>query len=168
MSWLYKHPDRDPVCWYKGVNELLLDFCPALLYKLNNRRGVMKTKTSWLLIAVISVAVGALAVIDEQTAWSVESQHPIKDIEKKIEGAKTKKDHKALAAHFELEAKALEEKAKQEDEMYKAYEKAGGYPVSKGGVLQHCSSLAAMYRKAAQENMEIAKIHHKMAGETSK
>jgi hypothetical protein len=47
--------------------------------------------------------------------------------------------------------------------MGKTYERAGGYPVVKGGAVQHCNSLVSNYREAAQENRELAKMHHELA-----
>ena len=49
------------------------------------------------------------------------------------------------------------------ERMAEAYERAGRYPAVKGGGVQHCKSLVFKYREAAQENRELAKMHHELA-----
>jgi hypothetical protein len=123
----------------------------------------MKTHSKWLALGLTAVLLIAVALVTERGAWSIDQQHPIGDIEKMIERAKTKADHEALAAYYEAEAKALEVKSPDHEKMGKAYEKAGGYPAVKGGAVQHCNSLASKYREAAQENWDLAKMHRELA-----
>jgi len=123
----------------------------------------MKTHSKWLSFGLTAGLLVAAALVTERGAWSIDPQHPIGDIDKMIEGAKTKSDHEALAAHYEAEAKALEAKAADHQEQAKAYERAGRYPAVKGGGVQHCNSLVFKYRDAAQENRELAKMHHELA-----
>lgn len=123
----------------------------------------MKTHSKWSALGLTAVLLVAAALVTERGAWSIDPQHPIGDIDKMIAGAKTESDHEALAAHYEAEAKALEAKAADHEEMRKAYERAGRYPAAKGGGVQHCNSLVLKYREAAQENRELAKMHHELA-----
>lgn len=123
----------------------------------------MKTHSKWLSFGLTAGLLVGAALVTERGAWSIDPQHPIGDIDKMIEGAKTKTDHEALAAHYEAEAKALETKAADHGKMAEAYDRAGRYPAAKGGGVQHCNSLVFKYREAAQENRELAKMHHELA-----
>jgi hypothetical protein len=46
----------------------------------------MKKQTEWLALSLFTILLTGTALVMEQGAWSVESQRPVKDIEKKIEG----------------------------------------------------------------------------------
>ena len=80
-----------------------------------------------------------------------------------IQSATTKADHEALAKHYQDEAKALQAKAAEHQQMEQAYAKMG----SKVGtsLAQHCSMLAARYQEAANENLELAKQHRELAAQ---
>jgi hypothetical protein len=123
----------------------------------------MKTHSKWLSFGLTAGLLVAAALVTERGAWSIDPQHRIGDIDKMIEGANTKSDHEALAAHYEAEAKALEAKSADHERMREAYERAGRYPAWKGGLVQHCNILILKYREAAQENRELAKMHHQLA-----
>ena len=85
------------------------------------------------------------------------------DMDKAIQGASTRADHEALAAHYEDEAKALEAKAAEHDKMAESYAKPGYTASAKASLPAHCSQLAARYREAAQENRELAKGHRELS-----
>jgi hypothetical protein len=79
-----------------------------------------------------------------------------------IESARTKADHEALAAHYEQEAKALQDKAAEHETMAQKYQR-GAYGKTATTMIQHCEFLARTYRGAAKENLELAKEHHELA-----
>ncbi len=85
------------------------------------------------------------------------------DMDTMIQSAATKADHNALATHYEEEAKALQDKATEHRRMEQAYAKSGGYVQSKTNLLQHCDVLASKYQEAANENLELAKQHRRLA-----
>ena len=78
-----------------------------------------------------------------------------------IESARTKADHETLAAHYEQEAQALQDKAAAHERMTQAYQR-GAYGKTTT-LIQHCEFLAREYREAAKENLELAKEHHELA-----
>ena len=85
------------------------------------------------------------------------------DMEPLIRNARTKADHEALAAHYEEEAKALEGKAAEHERFAQVYAGQLDSPRVKLNQPQHCRNLAAKYREAAAENLELAKEHHQLA-----
>jgi hypothetical protein len=89
------------------------------------------------------------------------------DMETVIQSATTKADHEALAAHYEQEAKALQDKATEHERMAQAYTKSV-YPRMKTSLAQHCATIATKYREAAKENRELAREHHELAAEAPK
>ena len=82
--------------------------------------------------------------------------------EQKILGAQTKADHEGIAASYDQEAKALQAKAAEHQQMSKAYAKTG-YLKEKHNLAQHCDSLVKKYQDAAKENLALAKIHREIA-----
>ena len=80
----------------------------------------------------------------------------------KIESAKTRADHEALAAFYEQEAKTAQAKVEEHKQMAKAYGKIG-HLVEKHNMLQHCDRLVKNYQDAAQENLALAKLHRELA-----
>ena len=78
-----------------------------------------------------------------------------------VEGAKTATDHLAVAASFEAEAKASEQKAADHDTMAERYVTLMG----KGDWPTHCRNAAAYYRKVAAEYRSLAELHRRRAGE---
>jgi hypothetical protein len=97
------------------------------------------------------------------------------DMAGQVESARTKADHEALAAHYEQEAKELQDKAARHERTAKAYARdpyrASGprsRPTPPPSPFQHCEALASSYRKAAAENLELAKVHRQLAEEAPK
>ena len=80
----------------------------------------------------------------------------------KIETAKTRADHEALAAFYEQEAKTAQAKAEEHKEMAKSYSKIG-HLVEKHNILQHCDRLVKDYEAAAKENLALAKLQRELA-----
>lgn len=89
--------------------------------------------------------------------------HPM-DMTNAIQGAKTSRDHDALARHYEAAAGAMRLKVKEHKKELKEYEKP--YYGKRGQDLKaHCHRLINSYEQAVEANMEMAELHRKMAAE---
>jgi hypothetical protein len=83
-----------------------------------------------------------------------------------IETAKTQADHEALATHYEQEAKMLQKKAEEHRHMARVYGVLPyGAPKSAINFAQHCNAVASQLEAAAEENLELAKMHRQIAAE---
>jgi len=81
-----------------------------------------------------------------------------------ISAATTAADHEAIAAAYDKEAAGLETKAKQHEQMAKAYSSAGTKKgMDSASMHAHCAKLAKQYSEAAAENRELAKQHRAMS-----
>ncbi|MGJ0429879.1 hypothetical protein [Methylobacter sp.] len=112
----------------------------------------MKTK---LLIALL-LAVG-LAV-----ACSEMKPHPM-DMSQAVQNAESKADHEALAKHYEEAARDMQLKADEHKKLLSQYE-SKSYLYGKRALdfQSHCRGLINAYEKAAEENLEMAKLHSQM------
>lgn len=83
-----------------------------------------------------------------------------------VANAKTKSDHEAIAAGYEKAAAAATEVSRKHRVLAKSYH---GMTVGRGegghGMASHCEKLADLYQKAAQENLELAKLHKETAAD---
>lgn len=112
----------------------------------------MKTK---LLIALL-LAVG-LAV-----ACSEMKPHPM-DMSQAVQNAESKADHEALAKHYEEAARDMQLKADEHKKLLSQYEsKSYLYGKRALDLQSHCRGLINAYEKAAEENLEMAKLHSQM------
>lgn len=87
-------------------------------------------------------------------------------LQEKIEDARTKADHEKLAGYYEREANTLQAKAKQHAQRAQAYGPPTGYARLENDLARHCNYLASNYRDAAETNVELAKLHRRMAAES--
>ena len=87
-------------------------------------------------------------------------------LQQRIESARTKADHVELAEYFEQEAKTLQAKAKQHEQMALEYGPPTGYARLENDLARHCNYLASRYREAAEENLALAKLHRRIAAES--
>jgi hypothetical protein len=112
----------------------------------------MKTE---LLIALL-LALGLV------TACSKMNPHPM-DMSQAVENAASKADHEALARHYEEAAKEMQLKANEHKKLLSHYE-AKGYLYGKQAedLKTHCRGLINAYEKAAQENLEMARLHRQL------
>lgn len=85
------------------------------------------------------------------------------DLAARIEGAKTREDHAALADFYEKEAASARAKAELHARMETSYRKLGGGAVEKLHLDRHCRSLAEAARRLAEENEAMAKAHRSIA-----
>jgi len=114
----------------------------------------MKRQIQWLTAVT---ALFALLVVGAPMAEE--------SMEDMIKSAKTKAEHEALASHYEMEAKELQDKAAEHKKMGEVY---GAFPHHYKGAetyKQHCDSIASDYEKAAEETLALAKLHRQMAEE---
>jgi hypothetical protein len=81
-----------------------------------------------------------------------------------IAAATTPADHEAIAAAYDKEATALDAKAREHEQMAKAYSSAAAKKgMDSAAMHAHCAKLAERYSEAAAENRELAKQHRAMA-----
>jgi hypothetical protein len=81
-----------------------------------------------------------------------------------ISAATTPADHEAIAKAYDAEAASLEAKAREHEQMAKAYSGAGSkMGMDSAAMHAHCAKLARQYSEAAAENRELAKQHRAMA-----
>ena len=124
----------------------------------------MKRKLTWL------AAGASAAMLVGLTALSgCASQSPTAPIgmEQKIESAHTRADHEDIARQFEQQS-VIDKAA---GERHRGY--ARSYlrnPAPRGGDLrglaEHCQWLAVQYEQAANENLELARMHRDIALQT--
>jgi hypothetical protein len=112
----------------------------------------MKTK----LLTTLILAMGLAAACSEM------NPHPM-DMSQAVENAASKADHEALAKHYEEAARDMQLKADEHKKLLSHYE-AKGYLYGKRALdLQaHCRGLINAYEKAAQENLEMARLHRQL------
>jgi len=114
----------------------------------------MKTK----LLITLLLALGLLSACAEF------NPHPM-DMNQAVHNAKTKADHEALAQHYEEVAKEMQLKVEEHKKILSEYQREpwliGKQQATGFGV--HCQRLIDVYEKAAEENLEMAKMHREMA-----
>ncbi|CAA9889826.1 conserved exported hypothetical protein [Candidatus Methylobacter favarea] len=112
----------------------------------------MKTKS----LIILLLAFGLLSACGEM------NPHPM-DMNQALQNAQTKADHEALAKHYEDVAQEMRLKAEEHKKLLKQYEREPwlmGRQSTDFGV--HCQRLIDVYEKAAEENLEMAKMHRQM------
>jgi len=87
------------------------------------------------------------------------------DMDARIQSASTKADHEALAAHYEQEAKALQEQASEHQKLVETYRRTTYGKVSSAELARHCEHLAAKYLEAAGANLDLAREHRELAAQ---
>jgi len=109
-----------------------------------------------------SLLLGLLAGCAQQ------NPHPM-DMTTAIQGAKTKTDHEALAEHYEQTASEMRQKADEHKKILKDFleHKYLYAKLAVTGFQGHCEKLIRLYDEAADSNLEMAKLHRKMAEETN-
>lgn len=87
------------------------------------------------------------------------------DIKTLSSTAKTAAYHEALASHYEAEAKLFEDKVATHEQLLEHF-KREPWLFGRQGVdyENHCNKLIQIYRQAADENLEMAKMHRELAG----
>ncbi len=112
----------------------------------------MKTK----LLITLFLTLGLLAACAEM------NPHPM-DMNQAVQNAKTKADHEALAEHYEEAAKEMQLKVEEHKKLLSQYQsKSYLYGRQAEDFKAHCERLIDVYEKAAEENLEMAKMHRQM------
>ena len=112
----------------------------------------MKTK----LLIVLLFTLGLL------TGCSEMNPHPM-DMSQAVQSATSKADHEALAKHYEDTAKELQLKADEHKKLLSQYQaKSYLYGKQAQSIENHCDVLINSYEKAAEANLNMAKLHRQM------
>ena len=119
----------------------------------------MNRKSSYLMLGACA---GLLALSLSLGGYALSAGQERSSQVQKIESAKTRADHEALAAFYEQEAKTAQAKVEEHKQMAKAYGKIG-HLVEKHNMLQHCDRLVKKYKDVAKENLALAKLHRELA-----
>jgi hypothetical protein len=86
------------------------------------------------------------------------------DIKTLSSTAKTTEDHEALASHYEAEAKLFKDKVDAHKKLLDHFEREPWLSGRQGLDFEsHCNKLIQIYSQAAEENLEMAKMHREMA-----
>lgn len=108
------------------------------------------------LLITLLLAIGLLSACTEF------DPHPM-DMNQALQNVKTKADHEALAQHYEEVAKEMQLKVEEHKKLLSEYQREPwlmGRQATGFGV--HCQRLIDIYEKAAEENLEMAKMHRQM------
>lgn len=112
----------------------------------------MKTK---LLIPLLLV-IGLLPACSEM------NPHPM-DMDLAVQNAASKADHEALAKHYEDAARDMQAKADEYKKLLAQYEaKSYLYGRQAEDLKAHSQKLIDVYEKAAEANLKMAALHHRM------
>lgn len=110
------------------------------------------------LFAAVTLAAASLLAFDVSAATPpVGALNPVT-----VTAAKTKADHDAIAAAYESEAVAAEQKAQMHVEMAAKYRDFGTKPPW-NAMASHCTQLKKQYLETAKLNRELAAEHHKIS-----
>ncbi len=96
------------------------------------------------------------------TACAKMNSHPM-DMDLAVKGAKTKADHEELAEHYEEAAQDTKEKANDYKKLLNQYESESYlYGRQAEDLKAHAQKLIDVYEKAAEENLNMARMHRQM------
>jgi outer membrane lipoprotein-sorting protein len=112
----------------------------------------MKTKLLLTLLLIFGL-VSACAEMDP---------HPM-NMDMAVQNAETKADYEALAKHYEEVAGEMQAKAEEHKKLLSHYQsKSYRYGKQAQDFKAHCERLVDVYEKAAEENLEMARMHRQM------
>lgn len=112
----------------------------------------MKTK----LPITLALTLGLLSACAEM------DPHPM-DMSQAVQNATSKTDHEALAKHYEEAAKEMQLKVEEHKKRLSQYQsKSYKYGRQAENFKAHCQRLIDVYEKAAEANLEMAKMHRQM------
>jgi hypothetical protein len=112
----------------------------------------MKTK----LLITLLLAFGFVSACTDM------NPHPM-DMSQALQTATSKADHEALAKHYEEAAKEMQVKVDEHKKLLSQYE-AHSYLYGRQAedLKAHCQELILIYEKAAEANLNMAKMHRQM------
>ena len=120
-----------------------------------NKTLVPKTSKFFLAILALTLTISGCAI---------ETPKKPAGIEQRIQSARTTAEHEAIAAEYERQAQTDMATARQHRDMAKTYKYyAGPRGTNPGALSLHCENLAKLYEEAANENVELAKLHREVA-----
>lgn len=109
-----------------------------------------------------NVLIAMLLTIGLLSACAEMDPHPM-DMSQAVQNAASKADHEELAKHYEEAAKEMQLKADEHKKLLSHYEsKSYRYGRQAQDFKAHCERLINDYEKAAEENLEMAKMHRQM------
>ncbi|MFZ2170706.1 MAG: hypothetical protein WAW61_13860, partial [Methylococcaceae bacterium] len=95
-------------------------------------------------------------------ACAERNPHPM-DMTQAVQNAETKANHEALAEHYEDAAKEMQDKVDEHKKLLSQYEsKSYLYGRQAQDLKAHGQRLIDVYKKAAEENLSMAKLHREM------
>lgn len=114
-------------------------------------------------IRTFVVALAALGLL--ASCAQMERYHPM-DMTQAVQSAKTPADHEALAKHYENMAQVMRERMQKHKKLLEQYEaESYHYGRQAEDLKAHSHALIRFYEQAAEENMNMAAAHRKMAAE---
>ena len=122
----------------------------------------MKQSAKVLVLSSV-LAIGALV---SPISYSDMDGHDL--VANAVATAKTKADHEALASNFENEVAAAKARIIEHRKMSQSYRAFGPSKGPAAGFVGHCDNLIAKEEEAAQDLVELAKLHRQLAAEAAK
>ena len=131
----------------------------------------MSRNQRWLVLGTVTFLAAAVMILGGcATEWPVKPA----GLEQKIEAARTRADHREIAAVYEQQAEGDSVAAERHRGLARAYERgyiAGGSRVRGSSTARrenkslaaHCENLARIYQQAAEENLALATAHRRIA-----
>jgi hypothetical protein len=119
-------------------------------------RERLRAKRGFIHTAVVVAVLGLVAAVSLPFGLAGEGDN----IAQKVRDAKTPADQQAIAAVFEKEAQAAQQKAKEHSQLKDVY--AGKSDMQM--MVSHCDMLVKHYQEIATELTTMAEMHKKMAG----
>jgi hypothetical protein len=118
-------------------------------------RERLKAKRGITPAIAIVVMLGMVALVS--VPWGVAGEG--RSIAQKVREAKTPAEQQAIAAAFEKEAKAAQQKAKQHSQLKDAYAAKPDMQM----MVSHCDELVKHYQEIAKDLEDMAKMHKQLA-----
>jgi hypothetical protein len=117
-------------------------------------REKLRAKSGITTVITMVAVLGMVALVSGP--WSVAGEG--KSMVQRVRDAKTPADHRAIAAVFEKEAKAAQQKAKEHSQLKDVYAAKSDMQT----MVSHCEMLVKHYQEIATELTAMAEMHKKM------
>lgn len=122
----------------------------------------MRKKLRWL---VMGAGVALLAAVATLGGCAAEGPTKPAGLEQKIENARSRADHEAIASQYEQQAGMDKTAAEKHQGYARSYQRAWANRGGQANMASHCENLAKTYQQAADENLALAKLHRQLAAE---
>jgi outer membrane lipoprotein-sorting protein len=112
----------------------------------------------------IKLLLTLLLIFGLVSACAEKDPHPMNmNMDMALQNAETKADYEALAKHYEEVAGEMRAKAEEHKKLLSHYQsKSYRYGKQAQDFKAHCERLVDVYEKAAEENLEMARMHRQM------